>query len=56
MLKVLEVTLPLFGLVFCGFFGQRLRLLPDGGVDALNRFVFYSHYRPCFFEPSPSNP
>jgi len=41
MLKVLEVTLPLFGLVFCGFFGQRLRLLPDGGVDALNRFVFY---------------
>ncbi|HAB48014.1 MAG: hypothetical protein EBT36_03115 [Betaproteobacteria bacterium] len=41
MLKVLEVTLPLFGLVFCGFFGQRLRLLPEGGVDALNRFVFY---------------
>ncbi|NCW99384.1 MAG: hypothetical protein EBW71_10510 [Betaproteobacteria bacterium] len=41
MLKVLEVTLPLFGLVFCGFFGQRLRLLPEGSVDALNRFLFY---------------
>lgn len=41
MLQVLEVTLPLFGLVFCGFFGQRMRLFPDGGVDALNRFVFY---------------
>ncbi|NCX12754.1 MAG: hypothetical protein EBW73_08020, partial [Betaproteobacteria bacterium] len=41
MLTVLEVTLPLFGLVFCGFFGQRLRLLPEGSVDALNRFLFY---------------
>jgi len=38
--NVLEVTLPIFGLVFCGFFGQRFRLVPDGSVDALNRFVF----------------
>lgn len=41
MLDVLEVTLPIFGLVFCGFFGQRLRLVPEAGVDALNRFVFH---------------
>jgi predicted permease len=41
MLKVLEVTLPIFGLVFSGFFGQRLRLVPEASVDALNRFVFH---------------
>jgi len=41
MLNVLEVTLPIFGLVFCGFFGQRLRLVPEASVDTLNRFVFH---------------
>ncbi|MGA0795831.1 MAG: AEC family transporter [Quisquiliibacterium sp.] len=41
MLRVLEVTLPVFALVFCGFFGQRWRLLPANAVEGLNAFVFY---------------
>lgn len=41
MLRVLEVTLPVFALVFCGFFGQRGGLLPAQAVQGLNAFVFY---------------
>jgi predicted permease len=40
MLSVLEVTLPVFALVFCGFFGQRGGLLPAQAVQGLNAFVF----------------
>ena len=40
MLRVLEVTLPVFALVFLGFLGQRRRMLPQGTVEALNAFVF----------------
>jgi malonate transporter and related proteins len=40
MLRVLEVTLPVFALVFCGYFGQRLRMLPANAVDGINAFVF----------------
>lgn len=40
MLRVLEVTFPVFALVFCGFLGQRRRMLPAGAIDALNAFVF----------------
>lgn len=41
MLRVLEVTLPVFALVFCGYFGQRGGLLPSQAVQGLNAFVFY---------------
>lgn len=41
MLRVLEVTLPVFALVFCGFFGQRWRLLPPQAVQGINAFVFF---------------
>jgi malonate transporter len=41
MLRVLEVTFPVFALVFCGFFGQRWKLLPERAVDGINAFVFY---------------
>lgn len=41
MLKVLEVTFPVFALVFCGFAGTALRLLPDKAVDGINAFVFW---------------
>ncbi len=41
MLRVLEVTLPVFALVFCGFFGQRWRLLPARAVQGINAFVFF---------------
>jgi len=41
MLRVLEVTFPVFALVFCGFFGQRWRLLPERAVEGINAFVFF---------------
>ena len=41
MLRVLEVTLPVFALVFCGFFGQRWQLLPARAVQGINAFVFF---------------
>lgn len=41
MLRVLEVTFPVFALVFCGFLGQRHHLLPEKAVDGLNAFVFF---------------
>lgn len=40
MLRVLEVTFPIFALVFCGFLGQRRRMLPPDAVAGLNAFVF----------------
>lgn len=40
MLRVLEVTFPIFALVFCGFLAQRRRLLPAGAVEGLNAVVF----------------
>lgn len=40
MIRVLEVTLPVFALVFCGFAGQRRGMLPAGTVQGLNAFVF----------------
>jgi hypothetical protein len=41
MLRVLEVTFPVFALVFCGFFGQRYRLLPAKAVEGINAFVYF---------------
>ena len=41
MLTVLEVTLPVFGLVICGFVGSWLRMLPDKAVEGINAFVFW---------------
>jgi malonate transporter len=40
MLRVLEVTFPVFALIFLGFLGQRRRMLPSGAIEALNAFVF----------------
>lgn len=41
MLTVLEITLPVFALVFCGFAGAWLRMLPDKAVEGINAFVFW---------------
>ncbi|HEY5633461.1 MAG TPA: AEC family transporter [Burkholderiaceae bacterium] len=41
MLRVLEITFPVFALVFCGFFGQRWRILPERAVEGINAFVFF---------------
>jgi malonate transporter and related proteins len=41
MLAVLEVTAPIFALIFAGFMAPRLKLLPPNGVASINAFVFY---------------
>jgi malonate transporter and related proteins len=41
MLAVLEVTAPVFALIFAGFLAPRLKVLPDSGVAGINAFVFY---------------
>ncbi len=41
MLAVLEVTAPVFALIFAGFLAPRLKLLREGGVAGINAFVFY---------------
>jgi malonate transporter and related proteins len=41
MLAVLEVTAPIFALIFAGFLAPRLKVLPEGGVAGINAFVFY---------------
>jgi malonate transporter and related proteins len=41
MLAVLEVTAPIFALIFAGFMAPRLKLLPLNGVASINAFVFY---------------
>lgn len=41
MLTVLEVTLPVFGLVFLGWIAARRRILSEAAVDGVNAFVFW---------------
>lgn len=41
MLTVLEVTLPVFGLVFLGWFAARRRMMSDDAIDGVNTFVFW---------------
>jgi malonate transporter and related proteins len=41
MLAVLEVTAPIFALIFAGFLAPRFKLLPESGVAGINAFVFY---------------
>jgi predicted permease len=41
MLTVLEVTLPVFALVLCGWISARRRLLSDEATEGINAFVFW---------------
>lgn len=41
MLAVLEVTLPVFALVFCGYLASARSLLPERAVEGINAFVFW---------------
>jgi predicted permease len=41
MLTVLEVTLPVFALVLCGWAAARGRLMSDEAVEGINAFVFW---------------
>lgn len=40
MQAVLEVTLPVFALVFCGYVAAGRKMLPDKAVEGINAFVF----------------
>lgn len=46
MFAVLEITIPVFALVFCGYAAAGLRMLPERAVDGINAFVF------CFALPA----
>jgi predicted permease len=41
MQAILSISLPFFGLVFCGFAARRSNLLPESAVVGLNAFVFW---------------
>jgi predicted permease len=41
MLTVLEVTLPVFALVFCGWIAARRGLMSEAAVEGINAFVFW---------------
>lgn len=41
MQSLLTVSLPVFGLMFCGYLAGRLRVLGADSSEALNRFVYY---------------
>ena len=41
MESVFSITLPFFALIGCGYAAGRLRVLPEGGIDGINAFVFY---------------
>lgn len=38
---ILNVTLPFFALIGCGYLAVKLKLFPDGGIAGLNAFVWY---------------
>lgn len=41
MQAILSISLPFFGLIFCGFAARRSNLLPESAVVGLNAFVFW---------------
>ena len=41
MLAIFSVTAPFFALILCGYLAERVRLLPESAVPALNSFVLY---------------
>jgi malonate transporter and related proteins len=41
MQPVINVTLPFFALVFCGWFAARRHVLPESAIPGLNAFVLY---------------
>ncbi len=56
MWAVLAATIPVFALVFCGFAGQKAKLLPESAVDGLNAFVYYFALPAMLFRVVQSSP
>jgi len=50
MLAVLELVLPLFGLIFLGYVSGRLARIPDEGLAWMNFFVIYIALPAMFFQ------
>ncbi len=56
MLTVLEVTIPVFALVFCGWIAARRNLLSTEGIDGINTFVFMFALPPMMFRAMSAYP
>ena len=41
MNALLNITLPVFGIIFCGYLAARLKILGPQSSEALNAFVYY---------------
>lgn len=41
MVTVIQVVIPVFGIILCGYLCGRFRILGDASTGALNRFVYY---------------
>jgi predicted permease len=53
---VLEITLPIFALVLCGYAGRRLGSISELSVDAINQFVFMFALPAMLFRVAATNP
>ena len=53
---VLEITLPIFALVFCGYAGRRQGSISELSVDAINQFVFMFALPAMLFRVAATNP
>lgn len=53
---VLEITLPIFALVFCGYLGRRQGSISELSVDAINQFVFMFALPAMLFRVAATNP
>jgi len=53
---VLEITLPIFALVWCGYAGRRRGSLSEFSVDAINQFVFMFALPAMLFRVAATNP
>jgi len=49
MEAMLNVVLPVFGVIFAGYLARGFQLLGAASADALNRFVYYVAVPPLLF-------
>ena len=56
MQAVLEITLPIFALVFCGYAGRRMGSISELSVAAINQFVFMFALPAMLFRVAATNP
>ena len=56
MQAVLEITIPIFALVFCGYAGRRQGSISELSVDAINQFVFMFALPAMLFRVAATNP